>query len=335
MTDAGAQFFHISATCAARGRLEEAERYYLAGNLNEALAAAQQAWREHPQEPEVFRTLAYLHLARGEFAPAEQAAQQALKIDGDSPTSAASLVQVYLAFNWLKPAERTLAAARAQFPEELALMALEADLRFRLRQDREASELAIAVLRKNSRDGYVNALLGGYYARTRNYATAVQMFRVAVEVYPQRWDYLRDFGVVLLRTGEPAEARAVLAQAFRLNQADDTLNQQVYLAHQLSTGPHQAYWTTALFFYDHPALGWLLHLLGWSAMLVGMVSEYGASIVGHPSLWSLELCVGGIACLVLTQAGLALRKRRGARFEALLSQWVEQEDNAVLSGKEG
>ena len=25
----------------------------------------QQAWREHPQEPDVFRVLAYLHMARG------------------------------------------------------------------------------------------------------------------------------------------------------------------------------------------------------------------------------------------------------------------------------
>jgi len=324
LTVAIGHLFHISATCAARERLEEAERYFLAGNLNEALAAAQQAWREHPQEPEVFRTLAYLHVARGEFAPAEQAAQQAMTIDPDTPASSATLAQVYLAFNRLGQAEKALVPARTRFPEELALIALEADLRFRLQQDQLGSELAISVLRQNPRDGYINALLGHHYLRTRNYANAVQMYNVAVEMYPQRWDYLRDLGTALLRCDEPYRAQEVLIQAFRLNPADNYLNQQLYFAHKITTAGPSAYWTASLFFYDHATTGWLLHLLGWGALLVGIINGYNASTVSHPPLWPMLSFAGGIILVVLTQSGLTMRQRQGARFDATLRQWIEQ-----------
>ncbi len=135
MTTSTSHFFHISPLCTAHGRLEEAEQYFLMGNLDEALAAAQQAWREHPKEPDVFRVLAYLHMSRGEYPPAKQAARVAVQYDDKNPASYATLGQVYLTFNVRKMAEQTLMVGQQHFPDDAALLVLSADLNFRLKRE--------------------------------------------------------------------------------------------------------------------------------------------------------------------------------------------------------
>ena len=115
MTTSSNRFFQLMPTGPARVRLEEAEAFFLSGNLNEGLAAAQQAWREFPREPDVFRVLAYLHMARGEYPPASTAAYQSVLLEGDNPASHAILTQVYLTFNMLTDAEKALDLARRRF----------------------------------------------------------------------------------------------------------------------------------------------------------------------------------------------------------------------------
>lgn len=234
MTATGKRFFHLSLTSPALGLLEEAEHYFLAGNLNEALAAAQQAWREHPGEPDVFRVLAYIHMARGEYPPAAQAAYQSVLLESANPASYATLAQVYITFNMLGNAEETLRAAQQQFPDDPALLVLRADVAFRLRRDDSGEHLAMQALHLNAGDGYAKALLGAYRLRQKRYPGAESLLREAVEVYPQRWDYLRDYGIALLHQQQYVKAREALTASFRLNSADNSTMQHLVYAQRLS-----------------------------------------------------------------------------------------------------
>ena len=331
MTVAGPHFFQLSLACTARTRLEEAEGYYLAGNLNEALAAAQQAWREHPREPDVFRVLAYLHMARGEFHPAEQAARQAVLIDAAQATSHAMLAQVYLAFNMLRKAEETLVPARLRFVDDCSLATLEADLRFRLRQDVAGEKLARAVLAINPRDGYVQALLGSLHFRRRQYRLSIPLLTEAVTAYPQRWDYLRDLGVAYLHLREGAAAAHWLRQSYRLNPVDRTVQQQYALALGMRDGRHPAYWTLAVFFYDFSGWGWVLNIAGMIAAVVGVIWVLQVVWGDHPTadLLSaltapLEWLVSGVLLVLLTYPGLTMRRKQGERFEMRLQAAAEE-----------
>jgi tetratricopeptide (TPR) repeat protein len=331
MTTTSNQFFQLSFPSPARARLEEAEAFFLSGNLNEALAAAQQAWREHPQEADVFRVLAYLHMARGEYTPASTAAYQAVVVDVENPASHAILTQVYLTFNMLGKAEETLVLARQRFPRDASLVVLEADLRFRKHQANLGAQLANQALALNPEDAYAKALLGVYHLRMKAYATSIDLLRAATQAYPQRWDYLRDLGIALLHVGAAAEARAALAQSLRLNPADASTKQHLFLAlRQCASSP--AIWRVALYFYDHSAFGWLLWILGLLSGIVGFIwliwwfvpSDSNTSVVYSDLITPMILLLGGIALMVLCHAGIRLHSRRGRNFELRL--WKALED---------
>ena len=325
MTTTSNRFFQLSPTGPARARLEEAEVFFLAGNLNEGLAAAQQAWREHPRDPDVFRVLAYLHMARGEYPPSSQAAYQAVLIEGENPASHAILTQVYLTFNMLGDAEKTLALARQRFPRDASLVVLEADLRFRMRQSSLGAQLAQQALGLNPEDAYAKALLGVHLLQRKQYTECVPLLRAATIAYPQRWDYLRDLGIALLHVGDPREARAALAQSLPINPVDSSTKQHLFLAQRLcSSSP--ATWKVALYFYDHTGFGWLLWWVGLFSGLVGLIwfitllapGDVTSTPVFSDIITPVCLLAGGIALIGLTHAGLRLRARKGRRFDLLL-----------------
>lgn len=324
MTVTNARFFHLSPISPALGRLQEAERFFLAGNLNEALAAAQQAWREQPQEPDVFRVLAYIHMARGEYPPAAQAAYQAVLNDGDNPASYASFSQVYLTFGMLHHAEETIMLARQRFPDDSTLLVLAADLRFRQGRIREAVQLARQALAANADDYYAKALIGTSCLRNRQYREAVDLLAAAVQAYPQRWDYLRDYGIALLNLGQYADARQALAQGFRLNSADPGLQQHFHYALRFTGSAAPGLWAISFFFYNFAWLGWLLFLLGIISMVIGI--SLGVIRLPNPDSWNwlpLLLLTGGLALICCTISGITLRQRRGEKFERALRKAVD------------
>ncbi len=320
----------MSPACTARDRLEEAEQYYLRGNLNEALAAAQQAWREQPREPDVFRVLAYLHMARGEYTPAEQAARQALALDPDGVLSFATLAQVFLAFGMYRSADDILTQASLSFPYDPALLALRADLRFRQLRDAEASQLATAALEQNPHDGYTKALLGQFYLRRRRFSEAMPLLRDAVAAYPQRADYLRDFGVAQLDWGDAVGARKALEQSCQLNPTDPTSKQHLLFALRWAAGQSRLTWKMARFFYYHTGLGWTMSLLGTVTLVIGLICLL-AAVINLPAL-NLEmllssslrvpsiLCAFGLLLVLCPHAGISLRGYKGKRFDVMLQR---------------
>jgi tetratricopeptide (TPR) repeat protein len=322
-------FFHLSPTGAARARLEEAERFFLEGNLNEALAAAQQAWREHPEEADVFRVLAYIHMTRGEYPPAAQAAYKAVTLDGESPASYATLAQVYLTFNMLTLAEETLAAALPKFPSDPTLLTLSADVRFRRGRESTAVEQVTLALRQNPNDGYAKALLGSHHLRRKHYTAAQKLLADAVTSYAQRWDYLRDYGITLVHTRDYGHATQMLARAFRLNPADALTKQYLYLTLRLGKSAGAWNWETTFFFYRNAGWGWLLYILGIIACTVGII--WGLVVMtgsDHDTLeawyWPVGLFLFGAAAVIITHTGITLHHRRGRRFDAFLAREIAE-----------
>ncbi|HEY3415725.1 MAG TPA: tetratricopeptide repeat protein [Armatimonadota bacterium] len=311
-------FFYLNPSSPARARLLEVENYFLAGNLNEALAAAQQAWREHPAEPDVFRVLAYIHMARGEYSPAAQAAYQAVKIDSENPASYAILAQVYVTFNMLQLATETLNVALQRYPEDASLLVLAADTKFRRGQVGEAADMAERALQHNPHDAYAQALLGTHRLQKKRYYDAELLLSGAVAAYPQRWDYLRDYGIALLHHGKPAEAREALTRSFQINQADPLTQRNLYLALRLVDADASWYPKLVVFFFQHSGLGAALLILGaisfcigvgWLVVLWRVLQSDLFSLV-----WAFLLCLGGIALLIFTQEGTLLSGRQGKRL---------------------
>jgi len=321
------RFFVLSPLSPASERLREAEQFFLAGNLNEALAAAQQAWREHPHEADVYRVLAYLHMARGEFPPAVQAARQGMAIDGDNPMSHAMLAQVYLTFDIHKLAREVLTQASQRFPAELSFIALLADLCLRQRQYAQGVELAQQVLLRNPQDGYMQALLGQHFRTRRRYADAVPYLTHAVATYPQRADYQRDLGIALLHIGQDAAASRHLAQSMTMNPDDDTTKH--YLFYALRNWPHASwYWRVSRFFFEYAGLGRLCLLIGWSAIIMGAIWLLVALQTAGASPGEISRPAGlimvGIVLAVLSTSGVAMVSRRGVHFDAKIHQMLEK-----------
>jgi len=321
-------FFLLSPLSPVCARLREAEAFFLAGNLNEALAAAQQAWREHPREPEVFRVLAYLHMARGEYPPAEQAAHQAVLLDDANPLSHAMLAQVYLAFDIRRSADELLTKAVARFPNELSLIALLADLSFRQRQYPRAVEMANRVLQANAHDGYMHALLGQYQLQRRQYGLAGGHLAEAVAAYPQRADYARDLGIARLRQGDyPAAARA-LSGSLALRPSDVMTQRCLFLALKLLPGGGW-YWRAAHFFFKYAAFGWILIIAAFFTAGISGIWLLVAAVAGGSDFWDVfnpgALLVVSLALIVLLVPGLHLAGRKGERFEARLHKMQEQQ----------
>ncbi|MHB0938376.1 MAG: tetratricopeptide repeat protein [Armatimonadota bacterium] len=326
MTLTTGQFFTLTPG-PAHARLHEAEGYFLAGNLNEALAAAQQAWREHPQEPDVFRVLAYLHMARGEFPPAVQAARQSVVLQNDNPLSFAILAQVYLTFGVQKMARDVLTQAQERFPGDLTFTALLADLCMRSRQYRQGVELAQRVLAGNPDDGYMKALLGQHFRTQRKYESAATYLRDAVTLYPQRADYLRDLGISLLHGKQPDEAARCLARSMLLNPRDALTKH--YLLYAIRTEQAGSwYWHASWFFYEHGVLGWIIFLIGLLALPVGgiwlLVIALNANTQWQEMSVPLSLFLVGILSVVLTSSGISMPMRKGDHFALYLQQLVER-----------
>ncbi|MHB9022790.1 MAG: tetratricopeptide repeat protein [Armatimonadota bacterium] len=321
-------FFYLNPNCPARARLLEAESYFLAGNLNEALAAAQQAWREHPTEPDVFRVLAYIHMARGEYPPAAQAAYQAVKIDSDNPASYAILTQVYVTFNMLQLAGETLDIALQRYPEDASLLVLAADTKFRRGKTGEAAEMAERALQQNPNDAYAQALLGTHRLRKKRYSDAELLLSGAVAAYPQRWDYWRDYGIALLHHGKPAEARDALTRSFHFNQADPLTQRSLYLALRLASAGPAWYPRLVFFCYRYNGLGAILLILGAIAFFIGvgwlavLLRNWNNDMTNL--LWANLLFFGGLALIILTFEGTLLSGRQGKGLINYLTRRIAQ-----------
>lgn len=331
------RFFHLSTTGAALSRLQEAEQFYLAGNLNEALAAAQQAWREHPKDPDVFRVLAYIHMARGEYAPSAQAAYQSVMLDGENPASYAILTQVYLTFNLLANADETLVIARKLFARDSSILVLQSDLLFRKNQTYSAEQYALQALEQTPDNAYAQALLGTSYFRKKRYRDAIKYLQPAIHAYPSRWDYLRDLGAALLYTGDYPEARSVLLSSYRLNQNDLSTKHHLFLALRL-TSMQPGIWPMVLFFYARHGFAAFVFLLG---SLFTMVSTIWLSMTKMEVLLSFTgfilvlMALTGITMIVFTIQSLLLRQRKGKKFDLYIWRAAENFAQATIAPPKG
>lgn len=317
------RFFHLTPGTPAAARLAESEHYYLAGNFNESLAATQQAWREHPREPDVFRVLAYLHMARGEYPPAAQAAYQAVALDGNNPASLATLAQVYVTFNNLTLAEEALGLAMSRFPGDTMLLTLSADVHFRRGRTALGVQLAQRALSQNPEDAYARALLGTHFLRKRDYNAAAHMLATAVAAYPHRWDYLRDYGIALLHTGVYPAARDLLTQSFRLRPDDHLTRHGLYYAINITANRNAWYWIINLFFQRYRGFGGCMQFLGVMMGLAGPcwliynLLSNSADLLGI--ITPIILMLLGVLFVILTQ-GANMMAGRGKRAEQFLQR---------------
>ncbi|MEI7834403.1 MAG: tetratricopeptide repeat protein [bacterium] len=325
-----AQFFNLNPISAANGRLSEAEQFYLAGNLNEGLAAAQQAWREYPQEPDVYRVLAYLHMARGEYPPAAQAAYRSVELEGNNPASYAILGQVYLTFGLMPQAEETLVKALQHFPNDAMLLAELADLRFRRRQDVAAVSTAQQALAVNPDDGYTSALLGMHHLKQKKYHVAAPYLRTAIRIYPFRPDYLRDFGIASYHVDDEIGGEWALRESLK-HGPDDVVTRQ-YLYHLLlqKRGGDTLGKSLTLYFYNNTSFGWVLEIFGMIAVLIGIIVGLAAILSAEPSpaqwLWAGGLLFFGIVMIWLPITGIRLRGLRGKKLDGKLRQELSKAD---------
>jgi Tfp pilus assembly protein PilF len=329
MADAPAQFFHLPPGGPATARLQEAEGYFLAGNLNEALAAAQQAWRAHPDQPDVFRVLAYVHMARGEYEPAAGAGYHAVQLDPENPSSYAVYAQVFVSFNVLAKADETLMHAVARFPNEPALLALAADVAFRRHRDADGESAARRALAVNPDDAYAKVLLGTYCLRRRWYAQAEPLLTAATVAYPHRFDYQRDAGIAALHAGHPRAAVALLRAAWQLNRQDVATQQHLFAALQMSGSAAVGYWRLALYFREHMVGGWFLVAGGLVFAFIALVilSILAATTGGNAvaGIWALCFLIAACALILPPIPGLALRARKGKKLKATLTRLLPPE----------
>lgn len=315
MSISGKHYFDISPASPARTRLEEAEEYFLAQNFNEALAAAQQAWREYPREADVFRILAYIHMTRGEYQPAAQAAYQSVLIEGNNPASFSILAQVYLTFNMFQLAEETLQKAREHFPQDTSLLLLHADVLFRRNNPKLAEQFAWQALQQSPNDAYARSLLGSYYLKKRRYREAAPQLQAAVNAYPQRWDYMRDLGISLLRTGHPHEAREMLEKSFRLNTHDISTAHNLYLAFRQDNARQGWYWVVVRFCYDYIVFGWLLEIFGIVLFILSLGVLFSVThILSNTLLKGVLYLLSGVISIILGHPALQLRFKKGHNF---------------------
>jgi len=335
-TEMTPQYFHTNPLSPARERLLETEQYFLAGNLNEALAAAQQAWREYPREPDVYRVVAYIHMMRGEYPPAAQAAYEAVKIDSNNPASYATLAQVYLTFHMLQLAEETLRAAHERFPQDLALNTLLADVYFRRGQSLPAEHLVSECLSKNPHDAYAKALLGQHLLRKKRYEEAAFYLVDAVQAYPSRWDYLRDCGIAQLHAFSYAPAVTMLWQSLQQNPDDLPAKHHLFLGLQLERDAPW-HWQVAFYFFRHSGFGWLLIISGLLAILIGIIWDIIAAVNAGGVIQLLATAKGlssavtptllllcGFSAVILPWTGTLLTNLRGDRFESQLTKLLDQ-----------
>ncbi len=325
-----AQFFNLNPTGVATARLSEAEGYYLAGNLNEGLAAAQQAWREYPQEPDVYRVLAYLHMSRGEYPPAAQAAYRAVELDPGNAASYAILGQVYLTFGLMPQAEQTLATALQQFPQDAMLLAELADLRFRRQQLNAAVLTAQQALQANPEDGYTSALLGMHYLKKRKFHQAVPLLRSAVRIYPFRPDYLRDFGIAAFKMNDMINAEWGLRESLKHGPDDEVTKR--YL-HQLLVAKRRNDMLgcgLTLYFHDYSGFGWFLIIMGILLLLIGLIVTLVAALDTTAKMpqwiWGGGLLIVGFGCLFFPWPGLRMSRMKGKKLTGLLRQELSKAD---------
>jgi tetratricopeptide (TPR) repeat protein len=329
------RYFHVNPTSPARARLEEAEGYFLAGNYNESLAAAQQAWREHPREPDVYRILAYFHMVRGEYPPAAQAAYQAVVFDPDNPSSYATLAQVYLTFHMMQLAEDTLRVAHERFPDDLALSTLLADVYFRRGLNPDGERLALACLAQNPGDAYAKALIAKFRLSKGRNLDAAMLYADVVEAYPSRWDYLRDAGIALLHVRQVSAAVGMLDRSLGLNTDEISIKQHLYLALRMELD-RPWYWRLAFVFFRQPGLGWLAIVFGAIATLVGLGWLTSASsgnggtplVAGQadPSAVLLPfcLCIVGLALIIFPWTGTLLANAKGDSLDERLALQLDR-----------
>ncbi len=325
-----AQFFNLNPIGVATARLSEAEQFYLAGNLNEGLAAAQQAWRECPQEPDVYRVLAYLHMARGEYPPAAQAAYRAVELEDNNPASYAILGQVYLTFGLLPQAEETLVKSLQHFPKDAMLLAELADLRFRRRQDNAAVITAQQALEVNPNDGYTSALLGMHHLKQKKYHVAAPYLRTAIRIYPFRPDYLRDFGIAAFHIDDVIGGEWGLRESLKYGPDDILTCQYLYYLLVQKRGGDALGKSLTLFFYNNSSFGWVLEIFGMLAALVGIIVGLVAvaDSLATPDqwIWAGGLLFFGIVMILLPISGIRLRGLRGRKLDGKLKQELSKAD---------
>lgn len=325
-----AQFFNLNPTGAATARLSEAEGYYLAGNLNEGLAAAQQAWREHPQEPDVFRVLAYLHMARGEYPPAAQAAYRAVELEPGNAASYAILGQVYLTFGLMPQAEQTLATALQQFPHDAMLLAELADLRFRRQQLDSAVITAQLALQANPDDGYTSALLGMHYLKKRKFHLAAPLMRTAIRIYPFRSDYLRDFGITAFKINDIVGAEWALRESLKHGADDPVTQRYLYQLLQVKRRADTLGNGITLYFHDYSGFGWFLTVMGIILSFAGLFVTLFGALDNQTSMevwiWGGGLLIFGIGCIIFPWSGLRLSRLKGKKLIGLLKQELSKAD---------
>ena len=153
---------------------------------------------------------------------AEKAVTQALALDPESVSALLLQAQVELGRSDREAAKAAIVKAKAINPASLDALALSGAIAYvEDRQNDFKAEVA-AALKVNPRFSDAYRVAGDLAAANYRFEEAVVLERQALAIAPGDVRTLSALGVHLLRTGDEAEARAVLERAFKIDAFDQT-----------------------------------------------------------------------------------------------------------------
>ncbi len=227
---------------------DAAEAYQHLGRFHEANRAFQQALNAAPRDPEVRVRWGRLYSLTYNAAEAQRLFEEALKLDAAHTGALVGMAEL-LSNRWDAGAEKLLAKAleldpefvparllwarmaleeeqtdkalehlrrvRALNPASPDAMALEAAVAYQRGDTAEAERKVAEALQLNPGYGQLYATLAHFAVLRRQFSTAAEFYRRAVERDPSLWKAHSELGITLLRLGRDEEARQALETAYQ------------------------------------------------------------------------------------------------------------------------
>jgi cellulose synthase operon protein C len=197
------------------------ELYLDAHDPIRAHALADEALRFAPDHPSALLLAARVRLSESQDGEqAEQYVRRALAIDPARSDAYAILAGLALRDLDFERVQVYLDQGLAKEPRHLELLCLRAAARF-LADDQPGFEAAVFdVLQRNPSHARVYRLVAEYAEAEHRYDDTIPLLRRAIDLDPDDSSVRAQLGIQLLRSGDEAEGRKQLAQAFRRDPFD-------------------------------------------------------------------------------------------------------------------
>jgi tetratricopeptide (TPR) repeat protein len=192
-------------------------------NYQEAIARLRRAHEIKPFQPTIVLALVQALLADAQAAEAEKLARELIEREKTFGPIYDLLLGHYLRANRLEEAEGVLKAKAANNPKEVGPLLQLAGLYAGL-QRRQQMQATLEKITSNPK-GFPNSflLVGNFYARLREFDTAIRLYEKGVQANPKQAGPLRvRIAEALVAQGKPVDATRVLDQVLKENPSDDS-----------------------------------------------------------------------------------------------------------------